>query len=93
MDWGVHGESTNVVHLTGLRLFADEARTDARGVAPAAAVAAVLRAAAASVVKPPPAAIVITGDVAADRSAGAYALAKRLVRAAFPTTPVLFLPG
>ncbi len=92
-DWGVHGESTNVVHLTGLRLFADEARTDARGVAPAAAVAAVLRAAAASVVRPPPAAIVITGDVAADRSAAAYALAQRLVRAAFPTTPVLFLPG
>jgi hypothetical protein len=92
-DWGVHGESTNVVHLTGLRLFADEARTDARGVAPAAAVAAVLRAAAASVVRPPPAAIVITGDVAADGSAAAYALAQRLVRAAFPTTPVLFLPG
>jgi hypothetical protein len=91
MDWGPYGEPTTVVHLTGLRLFADEARTDARGVAPAAAVAAVLRAAAAE--KPAPAAVIITGDVASDRSAGAYALAKRLVRAAFPTTRVCFLPG
>jgi hypothetical protein len=90
-DWGPYGEPTVVVHLTGLRLFADEARTDARGVAPAASVAAVLRAAAAE--KPAPAAVIITGDVAADRSAGAYALAKRLVRAAFPETRVLFLPG
>jgi hypothetical protein len=91
MDWGPYGEPSNVVHLTGLRLFADEARTDARGVSPAASVAAVLRAAAAE--QPAPAAVIITGDVAADRSAGAYALAKRLVRAAFPTTRVLFLPG
>jgi hypothetical protein len=92
-EWGVHGESTNVVHLTGLRLYADEARKDARGVSPAANVAKVLAAAAAAVTKPPPAAIIITGDVAADRSAAAYALAKRLVRDAFPKTTVLFMPG
>ncbi len=82
-----------VLHFTKLRLYADEARTDARGVAPAAAVAKVLAAAAAEVVNPPPAAVVITGDVSADRSAASYALAKRLVRAAFPTTTVLFMPG
>jgi 3',5'-cyclic AMP phosphodiesterase CpdA len=87
-----YGPSTHVVHVTGLRLFADPARTDARGTAPAAAAAAVLRAAAAE--RPAPAAVILTGDLAADRSAEAYALAKRLVRDAFPApTKVLFMPG
>ena len=67
--WGPYGESTNVVHITGLRLYADESQKDARGAVPAANVQAVLRHAAARVVEPPPAAIIITGDVAADRSA------------------------
>jgi 3',5'-cyclic AMP phosphodiesterase CpdA len=86
-----YGAATCVVHVTGLRLLADEACTDARGVAPAARVAEVLRAAAAK----RPAVVVVTGDVAADGgSAAAYALAKRLLRAAFPApTPILYLPG
>ncbi len=92
-DYGPLGEPSTVVHLTALRLFADEAHKDARGVPPAANVAAVLRAASEERARPP-AAVIITGDVAADRSAGAYALAKRLVRAAFPApTKVLYLPG
>jgi hypothetical protein len=93
-DYGPLGEPSTVLHLTALRLFADEAQKDARGVAPAANVAAVLRAASEERARAP-AAVIVTGDVAADRSAGAYALAKRLVRSAFPaaSTKVLYLPG
>jgi hypothetical protein len=92
--FGPYGEPTVVIHVNDLRLFGDEARTDASGVAPAANVAAALRKAAKRrVLGVAPIAVIITGDVAADGSAEAYALAKRLVRAAFPTTRVLYLPG
>jgi hypothetical protein len=84
-----YGESTDVIHITDLRLFGGG---DARGAAPAASAAAVLSAAAAE--RPSPDAVILTGDLAADRSAEAYALAQRLVRAAFPApTQVLYLPG
>ncbi len=86
MSWGPYGEPTKVVHVNSLRLYSEK---DARGAAPAAAAEAVLKAAAAQ----HPAAVVITGDVAADRSPEAYALAKRLVRSAFPSALVTYLPG
>lgn len=88
MSWGPYGEPTKVVHVNGLRLFSDK---DARGAAPAAAATALLKAAAAQ--QPAPAAVIITGDVAADGSPEAYALAKRLVRSAFPSAQVCYLAG
>ena len=91
--WGPYGEPTEVVHLSALRLFADEAQRDANGAVPAANVKAALhRAADKRDVKP--AAVIVTGDVAADKSPAAYSLAKRLIREAFPApTPVCYLPG
>jgi hypothetical protein len=92
--FGPYGEPTVFIHVNDLQLFADAARTDASGAAPAARVATALRHAAEQRVSGvAPTAVIITGDVAADRSAEAYALAKRLVRSAFPKALVLYLPG
>lgn len=79
-----------VVHVTDFHLFADET-AQGDGVVPAASCARVLSAAAASCSDPD--AVILSGDFSQDATEASYVLVKRLVRTAFPSSRVFFVPG
>jgi Icc protein len=79
-----------VVHVTDTHLYADVARVN-DGLVPARTCETVLAAAASEC--PSPDAVLLTGDFTNDDSEASYALARRLVRSAFPSSRVFYVPG